>query len=382
MFDYFNATRFLLLGSMMAVALASGLQPIADRMPGPAAVRAVLAMALLLTVAAVVFGGLGYLLYEPVAGSIQDWPQTRDSINSHLQDIGQTFGVNGRLTLSELGDIAGKMFTGGSVSQWMANLAGGALSAVLAVIVVVIAAMYLLARQDGTLADKAVRLLPADRQLPTIDALNELRPQLRWWLIGTGFSMLVVGLIFGIGYVLLGLEFAIPLAIFAAIMQAVPTFGPMVTLLISLLIAVTQGPVQTAGVFVVYVVVQSVESYLLTPLVMRRAVCIPPVVTIFTIILWGNVFGVAGLVLAIPIDLTIWAFLKHHVLHRNATGDDQGQGGDQPRGGQGRKSPVPDESSQARRIADEVASQGLKIIRRPWGLRMRNDDKSQTSSGL
>jgi predicted PurR-regulated permease PerM len=53
-------------------------------------------------------------------------------------------------------------------------------------------------------------------------------------------------------------------------------------------------------------------------MVMMRAVHIPPIVTLFTVIFWGNIFGVAGLILAVPIDLTIWAMLKHHIadFHR------------------------------------------------------------------
>ncbi len=144
-----------------------------------------------------------------------------------------------------------------------------------------------------------------------------MQPQLRWWALGTAFSMVVIGPAFGLGLWIVGLEFALPLALFAALAQSVPTFGPMVTLLLALLVAATQSLTQVVGVIAVYVIIQSLESYVLTPLVMRQAVKIPPIVTLFTIILWGNIFGLAGLILAIPIDLTIWAFLKHHLIERH-----------------------------------------------------------------
>ncbi len=329
MFHYFNATRFLLLGGLGAMAVAATLQPLADRLPGPRGLRAMAAVALFLVVLVALLGGLGVSLYGPISDSLKQWPEIREGINKQLESIAASVGANGQLTVAELRDIAGRLLTGGSLSRWVGSVAGGALSALLAILVVIIGAMYLLARPDGSLAGKAVRLLPAPRQRPTMDALDDLRPQLRWWLIGTAFSMAVIGLVFGLGYWLIGLEFAVPLALFAAVAQTVPTFGPMVTLLLSLLIAATQGAVQIAGVFGVYVVVQSLESYLLTPLVMRQAVRIPPIVTMFTIILWGNVFGVAGLILAIPLDLVIWAVLKHHILetHAETAASDRGDEG-------------------------------------------------------
>jgi predicted PurR-regulated permease PerM len=164
---------------------------------------------------------------------------------------------------------------------------------------------------------QAVRLFPKDRRQPTLDALEELRPLLRWWFIGTALSMAMVGTLFGAGYAMIGLQFAAPLALFAGVAQVVPTFGPMITLVLSLLVAIPQGSYQVGGVVVIYVVVQSVESYILTPKVMERAVHVPPVVTLFTIILWGNVFGVVGLILAIPLNLMIWALLKHHIILRH-----------------------------------------------------------------
>jgi predicted PurR-regulated permease PerM len=106
----------------------------------------------------------------------------------------------------------------------------------------------------------------------------------------------------------------LPLAIFAGVSEAVPTVGPAVTFVLALLLGATQGVAQVVGATVVYAVVQSLESYVLIPLVMRSAVNLPPVVTLFTIVLWGKIFGIAGLLLAVPIDLIIWGLLDHFVI--------------------------------------------------------------------
>ena len=316
-FRYFGAVQFVVLGALMAAALASALQPVSDRLPGPASVRATLAVLAALVALGVVFFVLGWFMYEPLRNSVKNLPEFRRAADEGLRRIGASIGVSEELTIGRIVEAGGGILTGGSLASSAVNAADWALSALLAVLVVMVGAVYLLARPDGTLADKAVGLLPPARQAPTKRALEELRPKLRGWVVGTLFSMTVIGVITGCGYWVIGLRFALPLAVLAGLFQAVPTFGPLAAFALSLLVALPQGLTQIIGVAGVYLVVQLVESYFLTPMVMKKAVHIPPIVTLFTIILWGNLFGVAGMVLAIPIDLTIWSLLDQHVISRH-----------------------------------------------------------------
>lgn len=316
-FLHFQAASFVALSALAAVALAATLRPLADHLRGPAPVRAVISVFSFLLVVVGLLFVLGWAIYGPIQENIERLPELVQRTDDGLQGLADRIGITTEVTISRLGEIAGRMLTGRSVTGWISKAADGFLTALLAILVVVIAAMYLLAVPPGSLSAVAVKLLPLERQGPTQRALGQLQPQLRWWALGTALSMVVIGAAFGLGLWIVGLEFALPLALFAALAQSVPTFGPMVTLLLALLVAATQSLTQVVGVIAVYVIIQSLESYVLTPLVMRQAVKIPPIVTLFTIILWGNIFGLAGLILAIPIDLTIWAFLKHHLIERH-----------------------------------------------------------------
>ncbi len=316
-FLHFQATVFVVLGALAAAAFAATLQPLADRLWGPVPVRAMTAVLLLLIVVAVLLFVFGWAMVGPIRENIEQLPDLRRRANDGLQNLANRANITTEVTVSRLAEIGGQVLTGSSLAGWISKAADQVLTALLAILVVVIAAMYLLARPAGNLSGAAVQLLPPRRQEPTRQAIAQLQPQLRWWALGTAFSMSVVAVVFGLGFWILGLEFALPLALFAGLAQSVPTFGPLVTLLLALLVAATQGLTQVVGVIGLYVLVQSLESYILTPLVMRKAVRIPPVVTLFTIILWGNVFGLAGLILAIPIDLTLWAFLQHHLIEKH-----------------------------------------------------------------
>ncbi|MFP4053848.1 MAG: AI-2E family transporter [Phycisphaerae bacterium] len=312
-FRFFSATRFLVLGALGASALAAALQPLTRRVPGPCVVKALVTMLLVIVVLGGTLLALGWALYKPVRQSIERLPELYQDMNRGLRSLSQRIGLDSQLDVKELGEIAGSIFLGGSVRETIPSLASGVLTLMLAVLVVVIGAMYLLIHPGGSLVDPAVRLLPPSRQESTRRAVKTLWPELRWWVIGTLFSMLIIGVITGAGYWIIDLKFFLPLALFAGLAQAVPTFGPLVTLAVAVLVAATQGLGEVVGVVTVYLVVQTIESYFLTPMVMKRAVHIPPIVTLFSIILWGNIFGIGGLILAVPLDLTIWAFLREHI---------------------------------------------------------------------
>jgi predicted PurR-regulated permease PerM len=81
--------------------------------------------------------------------------------------------------------------------------------------------------------------------------------------------------------------------------------------LVALLVAATEGGAIVVKVLVVWAIVQTLESYVLQPVVMKRAVRIPPLVTLFSVVFWGKVFGLGGLLLAIPLDLVVWSFASH-----------------------------------------------------------------------
>ncbi|NLX03627.1 MAG: AI-2E family transporter [Phycisphaerae bacterium] len=123
--------------------------------------------------------------------------------------------------------------------------------------------------------------------------------------------MAIVAAVSWIGFLLIGLPLALSLALLAGFSEIVPTIGPAVAFLIAFLFALSQGTYYAVGVAVIYAVNQLIESYVLPPIVMKKAVKVPPIVTLFTVVLWSKVFGILGLLLALPIDLTIWSFFKH-----------------------------------------------------------------------
>ena len=314
LFHFFSAFKIILLGLLAAVSVAALLRPVSQRIPGPRGLSAaVVGLGFLLVVAAIV-AVMVWLLMEPIGQQLSHWPEIRDGLNHVLADWGRALGVHQAVTVDNLGNQLIGFIGGQSVGEVVGRTTDLTTVILLSMIFVFAGSMYILAEPPGKLVRPVLKMLPPARVVPMQAAIKELEPRLRWWLLGTFISMVVMGVGSFVGYTIIGLQWALALGVVAGVLEAVPTVGPLTTFMLSLLIAATQGFGQVIGVTVVYAIVQTIESYVLIPLVMKKAVDIPPVVTLFTIVLWGKIFGIAGLLLAIPIDLVLWSVIDHFVI--------------------------------------------------------------------
>jgi predicted PurR-regulated permease PerM len=310
---FFAAVKFLLLGVLAASAMAALLRPWAQRIPGPRGFAAVVvAIGAVLVAVAIIFC-IGWFLADPIHNELANWPQSKQQLNDQIQIWSTRLGVDqppnvDRVLAQTVNWVAGQG------TGFVSGTAAVLVDMVIALAFVFIGSMYILAERPGSLSEQAIRILSPKNQKAMRAALSDLEPRLRGWLRGTLIGMLIVGLAAGIGYKIVGLSIAIQLALFSGAVEIVPTVGPITAFIVAVLFAAVQGKSQVAGVIVVYLVVQSLESYVILPLIMRRAVNVPPIVTLFTVVLWGKVFGVAGLLLAIPIDLTIWSLVTHFMI--------------------------------------------------------------------
>ncbi len=154
------------------------------------------------------------------------------------------------------------------------------------------------------------RLIPIGRRRRAREVLFTLGYTLRKWLLGQLFSMTVVGVLMTVGYWIIGIPLALVLGILAGLLEFIPTFGPILSVLPALALSLLASPTQALYVVLLYTVVQMVESYLLTPLVQQRAVELPPAITIVALVVLGELLGFLGLLLATPIAAVALVLVK------------------------------------------------------------------------
>lgn len=131
----------------------------------------------------------------------------------------------------------------------------------------------------------------------------ELR--MRAWLWGQLILMLAIGLVTYIGLTVLGVRYALPLAVFAGLLEVVPILGPTISAVPAFIVTASQNLFSGLSVVVLYFIIQQVENQVLVPVVMRRAVGLNPIVTLTALIIGGKLGGILGLLLAIPITLCV-----------------------------------------------------------------------------
>ncbi len=314
-FFFFGSIRMVLLDFIGAAAIASARAPLTHWRRGPQWFRGAVVGILFIVLLAAILSGLGWLLQAPIHNEFAQWPQLRDNINSLLTGWSERLGLAEPLTLQSLFSRIAVFITGANAGHLIGRTADIAINVGITLALVFIGMIYLLIEPDGHLVNPILRMLPEQRRSDLRGTLDAIEFRLRWWLIGVVISMTIIGSLSWVGYYFVGLRFALPLAIFAGIAEIVPNIGALTAFAVAVVVAATQSSGVVIGVIVVHSITLFLEAHVIQPLVMRGAVKVPPIITIFTVVLWAEVFGFGGLLLALPIDLILWIAAENFILH-------------------------------------------------------------------
>ncbi len=182
-----------------------------------------------------------------------------------------------------------------------------AVSGIISLFVFLFASFYFLKEGKG-IVNKALAFVPNDFKLDVEIILRRINVVLGGYLRGQIFMVFLISAILFIGLYLLGVQFALIIAIFSGIAEIVPLIGPIVATLVAVM-AVMLGdssnyfftPIQTSiAVIIVYFIVRQVQDYFVIPQIMGRITRIHPLVILFAVLTGGHIAGILGLILAVP----------------------------------------------------------------------------------
>ena len=180
----------------------------------------------------------------------------------------------------------------------------------LGTIYVIVFMGFLILASPQVYVDGIIHLVPKNRRERADEVLKILGQTLRSWLLGKLLSMLIVAIFTWIGLLILGIPLALTLGIIAGLLAFVPNFGPVAALVLGVLVAATQGPQKMLWTAAIYILVQVVESNLLTPTIQRHQVSLPMALILFAQLVLGVYTGVLGLALATPIFAIVMMLIK------------------------------------------------------------------------
>lgn len=165
-----------------------------------------------------------------------------------------------------------------------------------------------------------VRLLPAAWRDTAREVLYEVGHQLRRWMLGAALEMTSAGVLIGLGLWLLGVPYALGLGLLAGLLELVPNFGPVAAAVPALLISLGDGGTTWWHVLLMYFVVQTVQSYVVQPLIQQHMVEVPPVLLIIVLVAMGWALGALALFTAVPLLVVVMTVVKL-VYQRDVLGE-------------------------------------------------------------
>lgn len=280
-----------ILVAVILKAAAGGLQRLAPLGDTPALLlAAVLILALL--------GGIGLLFGREMAAQFDALGQT---LPGAWDNFVEQVGADRVRALMERFAPEGSTVAG--IVQTVLGVVTGALTGL---VLAILGGLYL-ALNPESYRRGMIRLFPNAARARVGRAADATGHSLKAWLVGQLVSMLVVGLLTWGGLTLIGVPSAVALGLIAALLEFVPLVGPIVAAVPGVLIALTMGFESFALVAGLYLLIQQLEGNVLSPVIMRHSVSIPPAVTLFSIFLFGALFGAMGVILGGP--LTVAAFV-------------------------------------------------------------------------
>lgn len=253
------------------------------------------------------------------------WSQANElygALSEQLQDIG-TFieNVTGESVaenrpMSVLRELSSFFGSGNGESGGAFSLAASTLGSLGNALIIYFVGVFLLVEPD-LYKRGLVRLFPKRHREGVDHAMHEAGETLRSWLTGKLLSMSIIFAMTWIGLMLLGYPFAFALGLLAGLLAFVPNIGPILTYIPIALLGLSEGLTTVALGLAVYAVAQTVESFLVTPLIQKRMVSLPPALIFFAQVLGGILFGLWGVALATPLAaiLRLWVE-KHYVEER------------------------------------------------------------------
>lgn len=143
--------------------------------------------------------------------------------------------------------------------------------------------------------------------------IAKVEERLGGWVRGQLMLAITIGILTAIGLKILGIPYVLSLAILAGVLEIVPIIGPIIAAIPAVLVAFITSPFLALVTAILYFIIQQIEAHLVVPLVMKKTVGLPPLVTIITLMIGAKIGGIGGALLSIPLVVTLETILSEYL---------------------------------------------------------------------
>jgi sporulation integral membrane protein YtvI len=297
--------RDVILIVFVALILASAFDPWVDWMQKHKLPRGLGLLVIYLGVFTVLAGTV-YLIIPPIATEVKalsdDFPLywerisgSLDQFRSYSDSQGWTAGIQKSLEDFQANVSAIEAAAGGVFSTVFTFFGG-----ILSFFIIAVLTFYLTVEEHAM--KRVLRsMMPVKYQPYVTHLINRIQEKIGMWLRGQLILSLIIFVLTWFGLTILGVKYALVLALFAGIMELVPYLGPFIGAVPAIFIAFTQGPSVALGVIILFVIIQQLENNIIVPKVMQKAVGLNPIITLVSMMLGFKLAGILGIILAVPV---------------------------------------------------------------------------------
>lgn len=208
-------------------------------------------------------------------------------------------------------DFSSQIF---SVPGKFMNIALDTVTGLVSTIAVVVMSFYLL--QERPKIESYLKFWFAEKSDIYYRAITQLEKHIGSWFRGQLLLMLIIGLLAYLGFTIIGIPYALPLALIAGLTEIAPNIGPIIAIIPAAIVGFSISPALGIGALIVTILIHQLENNLVTPTVMKHAAGLNPIVTILAIMIGLKIGGPLMSILAIPFVLSVRVILTHLKLNK------------------------------------------------------------------
>ena len=306
--------RGIIIALLISLILMSGFAPLVDWFQGKLKFPKILAVISTYLLAIIFLVLLLFVIIPPL------FSQTKEFFRNFPFYVEQFTSIFGR------GDAAAtytdNLLTLGAnqINTLLNNiviLSFGVFSGIFAFLSILLITFYLLLERDKIKENIFIFFphLPKERVKTLAHRIEE---KLGSWVRGQLILSLLIGVTTYIGLFILGVEFALPLAVIAAVLEFIPVIGPILSAIPAVIVALVQSSILGIGVAALYLLIQQLENTVIVPKVMEKAVGLSPLVIILALMIGGTTFGVLGALISVPVAAVISVIFEDFKGHRQS----------------------------------------------------------------
>ncbi|HOH85078.1 MAG TPA: AI-2E family transporter [bacterium] len=248
------------------------------------------------------------ILVKEATDLANNFPYYFNKLSDFLDNLRRTFGHYGLADnfQNNLDNLAT------TLSGWTLQVVSavyGAFNGLFSVFLIMVLTFYMVV-EENAIKKIVWSLTPARHQAYAIDLVGRMQLQIGYWLRGQLILCLAIFLLTYLGLSILGVKYALLLALVAGLTEAIPYLGPILGGVPAVLLAMTQSPRLALVVIVMYLIIQQLENNILVPQIMKRAANVNPITSIIVLLVGYKIGGVAGAVIAIPVATAVSVGLK------------------------------------------------------------------------